>query len=204
MSNREPVYKSNRRLGANLWGRPKSPVNKRNYPNGVHGPQKLNAKLSDFGTQLKAKQKLKLFYGNMTETQFRRYYQEAVRRKGDTGENLIALLESRLGSILFHACFSPTPHAARQLINHKHVSVNGRVVNIASQQVSVGDVIQIRTAKGQRIVKDFAELKERDVPDYLEVDEKHCTITIKRIPTFAEVPYPVEMEPALVIEYYSR
>ena len=196
-------YKLDRRMGQNIWGRPKSPVNKREYGPGQHG-QRRKTKLSDFGTQLKAKQKLKGYYGNITEKQFRRTYDEAARRKGNTSENLIALLESRLDAVVFRAKFVPTPFAARQFVNHGHVQVNGRRVNIASYQVKPGDVITVRErSRNMALVLEAVQSAERDTPEYIEVDAKGLSARFVRAPELAEVPYAVKMEPNLVVEYYA-
>ncbi len=204
MSKREQSkYKINRRLGLNLWGRPKSPVNKREYGPGQHGQRRK--KPSDYGIQLMAKQRLKGYYGNIGERQFRRIYEEASRRRGDTGENLIGLLERRLDAVVYRAKFVPTVFAARQFVNHGHVKVNGKRVNIASYQVKEGDVVEVKDkSKNLALVLEAAGSPERDVPDYLEVDQKAMKATFIRTPTLADVPYPVQMEPNLVIEYYSR
>lgn len=200
----EAKYKIDRRLGQNIWGRPKSPVNRREYGPGQHG-QRRKGKLSDFGTQLRAKQKLKGYYGNISEKQFRRYYQEAIRLKGDSGENLIGILERRLDAVVYRAKFVPTVFAARQFVNHGHVKVNGRRVNIGSYQVKPGDVVEVRAAsKELPIVLESVQLAERDTPDYLEVDHSKMTAKLARIPALSDVPYPVQMEPSLVIEFYSR
>jgi len=200
----ESKYKIDRRMGQNIWGRPKSPVNRREYGPGQHG-QRRKGKMSDFGTQLRAKQKLKGYYANISEKQFRRYYQEAVRMKGDAGDNLIGLLERRLDAVIYRAKFAPTPFAARQFVNHGHVKVNGRRVNISSYQVRVGDLIEVKEASKQLvIVLESVALAERDVPDYYEVDHSKMTAKLTRIPLPADVPYPVVMEPNLVIEFYSR
>ena len=197
-------YKIDRRMGENIWGRPKSPVNKRSYGPGQHGQRRKN-KLSDFGTQLRAKQKLKGYYGDLTEKQFRKIYGEAERVKGDTGENLIGLLERRLDAVVYRAKFVPTIFAARQFVNHGHVTVNGQRVNIASYRVKEGDVIAVRDRSRQlAIVLEAASLTERDVPDYLEVDHSKMTANFVRTPTLGDVPYPVQMEPNLVVEFYSR
>ena len=200
----EAKYKIDRRLGQNIWGRPKSPVNRREYGPGQHG-QRRKGKLSDFGTQLKAKQKLKGYYGNISEKQFRSYYQEAVRLRGDSGANLIGLLERRLDAMVYRAKFVPTVFAARQFVNHGHVTVNGRRVNIASYLVKVGDQIAVKDASKQlALVLEATQLAERDVPDYVEVDHSKMTAKLSRIPGPTDVPYPVQMEPNLVIEFYSR
>ena len=200
----ESKYKIDRRMGQNIWGRPKSPVNRREYGPGQHG-QRRKGKMSDFGTQLRAKQKLKGYYANISEKQFRRYYQEAVRMKGDAGDNLIGLLERRLDAVIYRAKFAPTPFAARQFVNHGHVKVNGRRVNISSYQVRVGDLIEVKEASKQLvIVLESVALAERDVPEYYEVDHSKMTAKMTRIPLPADVPYPVVMEPNLVIEFYSR
>ena len=197
-------HKIDRRLGQNIWGRPKSPVNRREYGPGQHG-QRRKGKLSDFGTQLRAKQKLKGYYGNISEKQFRGYYHEALRLKGDSGENLIGLLERRLDAVVYRAKFVATVFAARQFVNHGHVCVNGRRVNISSYQVKVGDVIEVKDASKQlAIVLEANQLAERETPDYMEVDHKKMTAKFTRVPGLTEVPYPVQMEPSLVIEFYSR
>jgi small subunit ribosomal protein S4 len=191
-------------MGQNIWGRPKSPVNKREYGPGQHG-QRRKGKTSDFGTQLKAKQKLKGYYGSITEKQFRRYYAEAVRMRGDSGENLIGLLECRLDAVVYRAKFVPTVFAARQFVSHGHVKVNGRRVNVASYMVKVGDLIEIKEASRQMaLVLEAVQLAERDVPDYFDVDHSKMTAKMTRVPGLAEVPYPVQMEPNLVVEFYSR
>ena len=196
-------YKINRRLGVNLWGRPKSSVNKREYPPGQHGQRRR--KTSDFGTQLAAKQKLRGYYGNVTEKQFRRTYEEAVRRRGDTVENLVGLLEQRLDAVVYRLKFVPTVFASRQFINHGHIRVNGRRVTIPSYRVKVDDVIDIRErSREMGLVLEAMESPERDVPDYLDVDYGKMTGTFLRVPQLAEIPYPVQMEPNLVIEFYSR
>ena len=197
-------YKIDRRMGENIWGRAKSPVNKREYGPGQHGQRRKN-KLSDFGTQLRAKQKLKGYYGDLTEKQFRRIYAEAERVKGDTGENLIGLLERRLDAVIYRAKFVPTIFAARQFVNHGHVEVNGQRVNIASYRVKEGDVISIRERSRQlAIVLEAVALTERDVPDYLEVDHNKMTATFVRTPALGDVPYAVQMEPNLVVEFYAK
>ena len=205
MSKRKSAkYKLDRRMGENIWGRPNSPVNKRSYSPGQHG-QRRKGKMSDFGLQLRAKQKLKGYYGDLTEKQFRRIYAEAERVKGDTGENLIGLLERRLDAVVYRAKFVPTIFAARQFVNHGHVEVNGKRVNIASYRVKEGDVISIRERSRQlAIVLEAVGLPERDVPDYLEVDHNKMTATFVRAPGLGDVPYPVQMEPNLVIEYYAQ
>ena len=195
-------YKLNRRLGENLWGRPKSPVNIRDYGPGQHGQRRR--KPSDYGTHLRAKQKLRGYYGNITENQFRRTYKAAVRRKGDTGENLIGLLESRLDAVVYRMKFVPTVFSARQFVNHGHVLVNGRRVNIPSFIVREGDLIEVRERSRQmNLILEAIDSPERDVPDYLDVDHDKLKGSFLRVPTLAEVPYPVQMEPNLVVEYYS-
>lgn len=199
----ESKYKIDRRLGVNLWGRPKSPINVRAYGPGQHGQRR--SKPSDYGLQLTAKQKLKGYYGNITERQFSRLYAEAVRKRGDTSENLVGLLESRLDAVVYRMKFVPTVFAARQFVNHGHVSVNGKRVNIPSYLVKPGDVIEVRQkSKELAVVLEAIQLAERDVPEYIEVDHKAMKGTYIRIPTLLEVPYPVQMEPNLVVEYYSR
>ena len=196
-------YKIDRRMGENLWGRPKSPINSRAYGPGQHG-QRRKGKMSDFGLQLMAKQKLKGYYGNITEKQFRRIYDEASRRKGNTTENLIGLLECRLDALVYRAKFVPTVFAARQFVNHGHVKVNGKKVNIPSYRVKPGDVIEVRErSRSMALVLEALESPERDIPDYIDLDPKAMKATFVRIPEFAEVPYPVRMEPNLVVEFYS-
>jgi small subunit ribosomal protein S4 len=196
-------YKINRRLGVNLWGRPKSPVNVRDYRPGQHGQRRR--KPSDYGMQLQAKQKLKGYYGNITERQFRRYYADAVRRRGDTVENLIGILERRLDAVVYRMKFVPTVFAARQFVNHGHVKVNGKRVNISSYLVTDGDVVEVKEKSREiGLVLDAAESTERDVPEYMTVDHQKMTGTFIRTPKLADVPYPVQMEPNLVIEFYSR
>ena len=197
-------YKIDRRVGENIWGRPKSPVNKRNYKPGQHG-QNRRGKTSDFGMQLMAKQKLKGYYGDLTEKQFRRIYGEAERVKGDTGENLIGLLERRLDAVVYRAKFVPTIFAARQFVNHGHVTVNGKRVNIGSYRVKEGDVVAVRDKSRQlAIVLEAVGLAERDVPDYIEADHNKMTATFVRTPSLGDVPYAVQMEPHLVVEYYAK
>ena len=197
-------HKVDRRLKVNLWGRPKSHFNSRNYPPGQHGKAK-KGKLSDYGTQLEAKQKMKFYYGNMNERQFRNVYRKAIQKKGNTTENLIGFLESRLDTVAYRAKFASTVFSARQLINHGHIKVNGKKVNIPSYLVKAEDTIEIKD-KSKDIVAIAEALisKEREIPDYIQMDEKNKKATLTRIPKFSEVPYPVIMEPNLVIEYYSR
>ena len=200
----ESKYKLDRRMGQNIWGRPKSPVNRREYGPGQHG-QRRKSKLSDYGVQLKAKQKLRGYYGNISERQFRGIYDEAIRMKGDSGANMIGLLERRLDAVIYRAKFVPTVFAARQFINHGHVKVNGKRVNISSFRVKVGDVVEVKEKSQQmNLVLEAQALTERDVPDYIDVDGGKLTAKMSRVPVFTDVPYPVQMEPHLVVEYYSR
>ena len=200
----EAKYKIDRRLGQNIWGRPKSPVNRREYGPGQHG-QRRKGKTSDYGLQLRAKQKLKGYYGSISEKQFRRYYAEAIRLKGDSGENLVGLLERRLDAVIYRAKFVPTVFAARQFVNHGHVTVNGKRVNIASYQVKVGDKVELREKSRQlTVVLEAVQLAERDVPDYIDADHSKMTARFVRTPGLSEVPYAVQMEPSLVVEFYSR
>lgn len=197
-------YKIDRRMGENIWGRPKSPVNTRAYGPGQHG-QRRRAKISDFGLQLRAKQKLKGYYGNITEKQFRRTYKEAARIKGDSGENLIGLLESRLDAILYRAKLAPTVFAARQAVAHGHVRVNGRRLKIPSARLKPGDQIALGD-KAKAMTSTLAAIasEEREVPDYIDADHKKMKANFSRTPKLEHVPYPVRMEPQLVVEYYSR
>ena len=200
----ESKYKINRRLGENLWGRAKSPVNKREYGPGQHGQRRK--KPTDYGIQLLAKQKLKFYYGNITERQFRKTYEEATRKKGDNSENLIGLLERRLDAVVYRLKFAPTVFAARQLVSHCHVLVNGKKANIASMQIKEGDEIELKAKMRENVqVLEAVASQERQVPDYLEVvDQKAFKGKFVRVPKLADVPYPVKMEPNLVIEFYSR
>jgi small subunit ribosomal protein S4 len=200
----EAKYKIDRRMGQNIWGRPKSPVNRREYGPGQHG-QRRKGKLSDYGVQLRAKQMLRGYYGNISERQFHGIYEEAIRMKGDSGANLIGLLERRLDAVVYRAKFVPTVFAARQFVNHGHIKVNGRRVNIPSFRVRVGDVIEVKEASKQLpLVLEAAALAERDVPDYIEADHSKMTAKLARIPQLGEIPYAARMEPHLVVEYYSR
>ena len=200
----ESKYKINRRLGVNLWGRAKSPITKRDYGPGQHG-QRRKQKPSDFKIQLMAKQKLRGYYGNIGEKQFRNYYEEAVRRKGDTSENLIELLERRLDAVVYRLKFAITPFAARQFVNHGHVTVNGKKVDIPSFSVKNDDVVEVREKSKQlAMVLDASQSSERDTPEYLEVDHRAMKGRFTRAPKLSDVPYPVTMEPNLVVEYYSR
>lgn len=196
-------HKIDRRLGVNLWGDPTSPLNRRQTRPGQHGA--ANKKFSDYGVQLRAKQKLKGYYGNVSEKQFRKIYQEALRRKGDSSENLIQLLERRLDAVIYRMKFAPTPFAARQIINHGHILVNGKRLNIASYQVRDNDQIEVRSkAKQMALILGAVQDANRDVPDYLSVDNDNLKGTFMRAPSMTDVPYPVQMEPNLVIEFYSR
>jgi small subunit ribosomal protein S4 len=200
----EAKYKIDRRMGQNVWGRPKSPISRREYGPGQHG-QRRKGKLSDYGVQLRAKQKLRGYYGNIAERQFRGIYQEAIRMKGDSGAHMIGLLERRLDAVVYRAKLVPTVFAARQFINHGHVKVNGRRVTIPSYRVKVGDVVEVKDKSKQlALVLEATALAERDVPDYIEVDHSKMTAKLTRIPALTDVPYPVQMEPHLVVEFYSR
>lgn len=205
MSEKRPKskYKIDRRLGCNLWGRVKSPYNLRQTAPGMHGARR--AKPTEFGTQLFAKQKLKGYYGNIGERKFRRYYQEACRLRGDAGQNLIGLLEKRLDAVVYRANFVPTVFAARQFVSHGHVSVNGKKVTIASYQVKEGDVIEVKKESLQMpMVIQAIETTEREVPDYVQVDHKAGKATFLRTPNLEDVPYPTQMQPHLIVEFYSR
>ena len=198
-------HKVDRRLKVNLWGRPKSPFNSRNYPPGQHGKSKKRGKTSDYGTQLEAKQKLKFYYGNMNERQFRNVFRKALKKKGNTTENFIGFLERRLDMVIYRAKFATTVFSARQLINHGHIKVNGKKVNISSCLVSEKDTIEIKDKSKELIVIAGALVnKEREIPDYIQMDEKNKIAKLIRVPKFSEVPYPTIMEPNLVVEYYSR
>ncbi|MEQ9505701.1 MAG: 30S ribosomal protein S4 [Hyphomonas sp.] len=196
-------YKIDRRVGENIWGRAKSPFNKRAYKPGQHGQNRRN-KVSDFGMQLMAKQKLKAYYGDITEKQFSKIYEDAARMKGNSAENLIGILESRLDSVVYRAKFVPTIFAARQFVNHGHITVNGKRCNIGSARLKPGDVVQVREkSRNLALVLEALGSGERDIPDYVEVDPKGMTAAYKRVPALADVPYPVKMEPAQVVEFYS-
>jgi small subunit ribosomal protein S4 len=197
-------HKVDRRLKVNLWGRPKSPFNSRAYPPGQHG-QARKGKATDYGIQLQAKQKLKSYYGNINERQFRNIYRKALSKRGDTTENLIALLERRLDTVIYRGKFAPTVFAARQLINHGHIRVNKKKVNISSYLVKETDSIEVKEkSKKLNIIDGSLQSTEREVPEYISLDDKNKSVKLIRVPKFAEVPYPVIMEPSLVIEYYSR
>lgn len=199
----ESKYKINRRLGVNLWGKVKSPIEKHNYGPGQHGQRK--GKLTDYGIQLQAKQKLKGYYGNVSEKQIRKYFEEAKRRRGDTSENLIGILESRLDAAVYRLKFAPTVFASRQIINHGHIRVNGKRVNIASYKLREGDVIEVREKSREiPIIMGAFASDERQIPEYYECDGKEMKGTFVRTPKLADVPYPVQMEPNLVVELYSR
>lgn len=197
-------YKIDRRMGENIWGRPKSPVNSREYGPGQHG-QGRRSKLSDYGIQLRAKQKLKGYYGDITEKQFKRIYKDADRQRGDTGAILVGLLESRLDALVYRSKFVPTIFSARQFVNHGHVTVNGKKVNIPSYRVKAGDVVEIREKSQQipMVIQGMAS-NERDIPEYLALENNGTKVTYLRIPLLDEIPYPVQMEPNLIVEFYSR
>jgi small subunit ribosomal protein S4 len=205
MSKRSSVkHKLDRRMGENIWGRPKSPVNRREYGPGQHG-QRRKGKLSDFGVQLRAKQKLKGYYANISEKQFRNIYAEASRMRGDTGAHLIGLLERRLDAMVYRSKFVPTVFAARQFVSHGHVKVNGKRVTVPSMRLKVGDVVEVRDkSREMALVLEAKTSTERDLPDYIEVDHNKMTAKLSRIPVLTDVPYPVQMEPNLVVEFYSR
>ena len=197
-------YKIDRRMGENIWGRPKSPVNSREYGPGQHG-QGRRSKLSDYGIQLRAKQKLKGYYGDITEKQFKRIYKDADKMRGDTGAFLVGLLESRLDALVYRSKFVPTIFSARQFVNHGHVTVNGKKVNIPSYRVKVGDVVEIREKSRQiPMVLQGIDSNERDVPEYLTLENNGTKVTYLRVPLLDEIPYPVQMEPNLIVEFYSR
>ena len=197
-------HKVDRRLKVNLWGKPKSPFNSRNYPPGQHGQSK-KGKPTDYGIQLNAKQKLKAYYGNINERQFRNIYRKAIKKRGDTTENLVGLLETRLDTVVYRSKFAPTVFAARQLINHGHFRVNKKKVNVSSYRVKEDDLIEIKDkSKSLIIIEGSLGNKERDVPEYIQLDSKNKSTKLVRVPKFSEIPYPTVMEPKLVIEYYSR
>ena len=197
-------HKVDRRLKVNLWGRPKSPFNARAYPPGQHGQTK-SSKPSDYGVQLQAKQKLKSYYGNINERQFRNIYRKAIKKRGDSTENLVGLLETRLDTVIYRSKFAPTVFAARQLINHGHFKVNKKKVNISSYRVKEEDIIEIKEkSKSLNIIEGSLGNKDREVPEYIQLDSKNKVTKLVRIPKFSEIPYPTIMEPKLVIEYYSR
>ncbi len=197
-------HKVDRRLRVNLWGKPKSPFNTRNYPPGQHGQNK-KGKPTDYGVQLNAKQKLKSYYGNINERQFRNVYRKAIKKKGNTTENLVGILERRLDTVIYRAKFAPTVFSARQLINHGHFRVNKKKVNVSSYLVNEEDLIEVKDkSKGLSIIDTSLSSKDRDVPEYIQLDSKNKTVKLVRVPKFADIPYPTMMEPKLVIEYYSR
>ena len=196
-------HKISRRLGVNLWGSKKY-NNEKNYPPGQHGPLNIAKRRTDYGLHLVAKQKLKGYYANIKERQFRKLYLEAKKIKGDTGQNLVSLLESRLDAVIYRANFVPTMHAARQFINHKHIEVNGKIVNISSYRLKIGDVVTVKKASQELLILlETIQKKEREVPEYIQVDYKIKEVKILNLPNLADIPYPVVMEPNLVVEYYS-
>jgi small subunit ribosomal protein S4 len=196
-------HKISRRLGVNLWGSAKY-NNEKNYPPGQHGPLNIAKRRTDYGLHLVAKQKLKGYYANIKERQFRKLYLEAKKIKGDTGQNLVSLLESRLDAVIYRANFVPTMHAARQFINHKHIEVNGKTVNISSYRLKIGDVVTIKKSSQELLILlETIQKKEREVPEYIQVDYKTKEVKILNLPNLADIPYPVVMEPNLVVEYYS-
>ena len=198
-------HKVDRRLGVNLWGRPKSPFNKRAFGPGQHGQTKARGKPSDYKIQLQAKQKLKSYYGNLNERQFRNVFKEADRIRGNTGENLVGILESRLDAVIYRAKFAQTVFQARQVINHGHIRVNGKKVNISSYSVKENDVIEVKESSKQlAVILSAVSNKERDVPEYIVADHKQFSAKFTRVPKMEEIPYPALMEPNLVVEYYSR
>lgn len=197
-------HKIDRRMGENIWGRPKSPLNRRESRPGQHGDRRTG-KTSDFGQQLKAKQKLKGYYASISERQFHTIYVEASRLKGSTSEHLIGLLERRLDALVYRAKFVPTVFAARQFVSHGHVTVNGQRVTIPSYRLKIGDVVEVKEkAKQLALVLEAIKSAERDVPDYVNADHNKMTASLTRVPALADVPYPVQMEPNLVVEFYSR
>ena len=197
-------HKVDRRLKVNLWGRPKSPFNSRDYPPGQHGKTR-RSKTSDYGTQLQAKQKLKFYYGNMNERQFRNVFRKALQKRGNTAENFIGFLERRLDTVIYRAKFAMTVFSARQIINHGHIKVNGKKVNIPSCLISDKDTIELKDkSKELTMIVGSIVSKERDIPEYIQMDEKNKIAKLIRVPKFSEVPYPTIMEPNLVVEYYSR
>ena len=196
-------HKIDRRLGVNLWGRDKSPITKRNYGPGQHGA--MRGKPSDYAIQLKAKQKIKGYYGGITEKQFKNIYKKAINQKGDTMQTLIGLLESRIDTVVYRMKFAPTIFAARQLVSHGHIKVNGKRLDIASARVKEGDMIELSSKlKEVPMILEGVHSKERDVPAYINVDHKDMKGTFLKVPQLEEVPYPTVMEPHLVIEFYSR
>lgn len=197
--------KISRRLGVNLWGQAKSPFNKRKYKPGQHGPTSRGGNTSDYAKQHKAKQTLKGYYGNIGEKKFHKYYEEASNMRGDTPNNMIGLLERRLDAVVYRAKFAPTVFSARQLVSHGHVLVNGKRVKISSYMVKPGDEITVsEKAKQMPLVVLALESAERPFAEYVKVDSANFVATYVRVPEFAEVPYPVQMQPELVIEFYSR
>lgn len=196
--------KASRKLGVSLWGQAKDPFIKRNYKPGQHGAG-FRSRLSDYGTQLMAKQKLKMYYGNISEKQFKNTFKEATKMKGDVSENFISLLERRLDVVVYRANFVPTVFSARQFVNHKHVLVNGKSVNIPSYRLKIGDTVEVREkSRTMNMVIESLDKMERDTPTYAQLDKEAFLAKLTDKPTFAEVPYAAEMEPNLIVEYYSR
>ena len=198
----EPHYKIDRRLGCNLWGRPKSPFNKREYGPGEHGQRR--GKVSDFGIQLRAKQKLKGYYGNLSEKQFRSYYKKAAASKGVTGENPFVILESRLDNVIYRMGFASTRAEARQLVSHKAIMVNGVVVNVPSCTVKEGDNVQVRekAKKQERIIESLNTNFSRGICDWVEVLQEEMKGTFTRLPQRTELS--LDIDESKVVEFYSR
>jgi len=198
----EAKYKIDRRMGQNVWGRPKSPINHREYGPGQHG-QRRKGKLSDYGVQLRAKQKLRGYYGNVSERQFRSIYAEARRLKGDTGAHMIGLLERRLDAMIYRAKFVPTVFAARQFVSHGHISVNGRRGPVPSYRLRLNDVVEVREkSRSMIVVRHNIDTIDRSVPPWLEKSGEGLVATVRDLPLREHIAVPVRE--SLIVELYSK
>lgn len=175
---------------------------RRSYPPGQHG-QRRGRKISDYGIQLREKQKVKRIYG-VLEKQFRKYYTRADRQKGITGTNLLILLERRLENIVYRMGFASSRNQARQLVRHNHFTVNGRKVNIPSYQVKIGDVIEVRekSRKSPFILEAMETVVRREMPSWLEVDGSNFRGIVKEFPNREELTMPINEQ--LIVELYSK
>ncbi|XVN41153.1 MAG: 30S ribosomal protein S4 [Rickettsia endosymbiont of Argas persicus] len=197
-------YKASRRLGVSLWGDSKDAFNTRNYRPGQHG-QNTMVKTSDYGLHLKAKQRIKCHYGRITEKQFRNLFGSAQKMKGNTGENFIGLLESRLDTIVYRMNIAQTIFAARQLVSHGHIKVNGHKADIASMRLKEGDVVEIKESSRQMtVIQESVSKQGQTTPDYVSFDVDSLSGKYLRVPTISDVRYPFKAEVHLVVELYSR
>lgn len=196
-----PRVRISRRFGVPIFG-PSKYLERRAYPPGMHGP-KSRRKFTDYGMGLIEKQKLKYYYG-LLERQFRGVYEKALRRRGVTGEQMLQILETRLDNVVFQLGFASTRAAARQMVGHGHVQVNGRKVNIASYALRVNDTITVKNnnVSRQMATKSIEASTSRAVPDWLALAKDELKGVVMRIPTRDEIQ-PIANEQA-VVEFYSR